>query len=116
MSAWREKILPFGYGTDIRKAGNDISLRGLAGVFKTRIKVIVVMTTGHHTQHFNPPESIQHLDEVCLIYMNLENISHYLSTTPDMDITIPPPPHPPINERCKWFIGKDSSDKLYGAD
>jgi hypothetical protein len=33
---------------------------------------------------------------VWLIYMNLEHISHYLSTTPDMDITIPPPPPPQI--------------------
>jgi hypothetical protein len=90
--------LTFGYGTDIRKAGNDYSLRGLAGAFKTRINVIVVMTTGHHIQHFNPPENIQHLDEVWLIYMNLENISHYLSTTPDMHITIPPPPPPPERE------------------
>jgi hypothetical protein len=57
---------------------------------------IVVMTTGHHIQHFNPPENIQHLDEVWLIYINLEHISHYLSTTPDMDITIPPPPPPQI--------------------
>ena len=95
-SAWRDKILPFGYGTDSRKAGNDHSLRGLAGAFKTRINVIAVMTTGHHIQHFNPPENIQHLDEVWLIYMNLENISHYLSTTPDMDITIPPSRPPPI--------------------
>jgi hypothetical protein len=43
-SAWRDKIMPFGYGNDIRKQGNDHSLRGLAGAFKTRINVIVVTT------------------------------------------------------------------------
>ena len=97
MTAWHDNIKAFGFGNiKIRKQGDDDSLCGLAGVFKTRINVIVVMTTGHHIQHFNPPENIQHLDEVWLIYMNLENISHYLSTTPEMDITIPPPPHPPI--------------------
>ena len=97
VTAWQDNIKAFGFGNiEIRKQGDDDSLRGLAGAFKTRINVIVVMTTGHHIQHFNPPENIQHLDEVWLIYMNLENISHYLSTTPDMDITIPPPPPPPI--------------------
>ena len=95
-SAWRDKILPFGYGTDLRKQGNDHSLRGLAGAFKTRINVIVITTSEHHIQQFNPPENTQHLQEVWLIYMNLENISHYLSTIPAMDPTIPPPPPPSI--------------------
>ena len=56
-SAWRDKILPFGYGTDLRKQGNDHSLRGLAGAFKTRINVIVITTSEHHIQQFNPPET-----------------------------------------------------------
>jgi hypothetical protein len=47
--------------------------------------------------------------------MNLENISHYLSTIPDM--ALPPPSPSSIIERCKRFSGEDStSDKLYGAD
>jgi hypothetical protein len=107
MTAWQDSLKAFGFGNiKTRKSGDGDSLRGLTGGFKTRINVIVVMTTGHHIQHFNPPENIQHLDEVWLIYMNLENISHYLSTTPDMDITIPPPPPPPITRGANGSSGR----------
>ena len=50
------------------------------------------MTTGHHIKQYNPPENIQHLQEVWLIYMDLENTRHFLSTTPDTALSIPPPP------------------------
>ena len=94
-SAWRDKIIPFGFGdVNTRKQGNDHSLRGLAGAFKTRINVIVVRTSGHHILQYNPPENIQHLQELWLIYMDLENTHHYLSTIPDMTLSIPPPPPP----------------------
>ena len=80
---WRDQIMPFGFGaTKIRKQGNEHSLRGLAGAFSTRINVIVVTTSGHHIQQYNPPENIQHLQELWLIYMDLENTRHYLSTIP----------------------------------
>jgi hypothetical protein len=92
---WRHQIMSFGFGeTKIRKQGNEHSLCGLAGVFSTRINVIVVTTSGHHTQQYNPPENIQHLQELWLIYMDLENTRHYLSTIPDMALSIPPPPPP----------------------
>ena len=79
---WRNQTMPFGFGDiNIRKQGNEHSLRGLAGAFSTRINVIVVMTSGHHIKQYNPPENIQHLQEVWLIYMDLENTSHYPSTT-----------------------------------
>ena len=92
---WRHQIMSFGFGeTKIRKQGNEHSLRGLAGAFSTRINVIVVTTSGHHIQQYNPPENIQHLQELWLIYMDLENTRHYLSTIPDMTLSIPPPPPP----------------------
>jgi hypothetical protein len=92
---WRHQIMSFGFGeTKIRKQGNEHSLRGLAGAFSTRINVIVVTTSGHHIQQYNPPENIQHLQELWLIYMDLENTRHYLSTIPDMALSIPPPPPP----------------------
>ncbi len=85
--------MSFGFGdTKIRKQGNEHSLRGLAGVFSTRINVFVVTTSGHHIQQYNPPENIHHLQELWLIYMDLENTCHYLSTIPDMTLSIPPPP------------------------
>jgi hypothetical protein len=92
---WRDQTMPFGFGDEtIRKQGNEHSLRGLAGEFSTRINVLVVMTSGHHIKQYNPPENIQHLQEVWLIYMDLENTRHYLSTIQDMALSIPPPPPP----------------------
>jgi hypothetical protein len=92
---WRDQTMPFGFGTiNIRKQGNEHSLCGLAGAFSSRINVIVVMTSGHHIQQYTPPENIQHLQELWLIYMDLENTRHYLSTIPDMTLSIPPPPPP----------------------
>ncbi len=92
---WRDQTMPFGFGDEtIRKQGNEHSLRGLAGEFSTRINVLVVMTSGHHIKQYNPPENIQHLQEVWLIYMDLENTRHYLSTIQDMTLSIPPPPPP----------------------
>jgi hypothetical protein len=67
-----------------RKQGTEHSLHGLTGVFSTRINVIVVTTSGHHIQKYNPPENIQHTQELWFIYMDLENTCHYLSTTPNM--------------------------------
>jgi hypothetical protein len=62
---WRHQIMSFGFGeTKIRKQGNEHSLRGLAGAFSTRINVIVVTNSGHHTQQYNPPENTQHLQEL----------------------------------------------------
>jgi hypothetical protein len=87
--------MPFGYGdTKFRKQGNEHSLCGLSGAFSTRINVIVVTTSGHHIQQYNPPVNIQYPQELWLIYMDLENTCHYLSTIPlpDMDLSIPPPP------------------------
>ena len=87
--------MSFGYGvTNIRKQGNEHSLCGLTGAFSTRINVIVVTTSGHHIQQYNPPENIHHLQELWMIYMDLENMRHYLSTIPDMALSIPPPPPP----------------------
>ena len=62
---WRNQTMPFGFGDiNIRKQGNEHSLRGLAGAFSTRVNVIVVMTSGHHIKQYNPPENTQHLQEV----------------------------------------------------
>ncbi len=66
---WRDQIMTFGYGdSKIRKQGHEHSLCGLAGAFSTRINVIVVTTSGHHIQQYNPPENIQHPQELWLIY------------------------------------------------
>ncbi len=62
---WRDQIMSFGYSNSkIRKQGNEHSLCSLAGVFSTRINVIVVTTSGHHIQQYNPPENIQHPQEL----------------------------------------------------
>ncbi len=92
---WRNQIMLFGYrDPKFRKQGNEHSLCGLAGAFSTRINVIVVTTSGHHIQQYNPPGNTHHTQELCLIYMDLENTRHYLSTTPNMVLSIPPPPPP----------------------
>jgi hypothetical protein len=81
----RNQIMLFGYrDPQFRKQGTEHSLHGLTGVFSTRINVIVVTTSGHHIQKYNPPENIQHTQELWFIYMDLENTCHYLSTTPNM--------------------------------
>ncbi len=68
-SDWRNQIMLFGYrDPNFRKQGNDHSLYGLAGAFSTRINVIVVTTSGHHIQEYNPPENIQHTQALWLIY------------------------------------------------
>ena len=96
---WRDQTMSFGFGDEtIRKQGNEHSLWGLAGAFSTRINVIVVTTSGHHIKQYNPPENIQHLQEVWLIYMDLENTRHYLSTIQDMALSIPPPPPPTTSD------------------
>ena len=92
LTDWHGQTNLFGYWDNNRKQGNEHSLRGLAGAFATRINVIVVMTTGYHIKQYNPPENIQHLQEVWLIFLDLENTLHYLSTIPDMALSIPPPP------------------------
>ncbi len=110
---WRDQTMPFGFGeTKIRKQGNEHSLRGLAGAFSTRINVIVVTLSGHHTQEYNPPENIQYLQELWLIYMDLENTRHYLSTTPDMSLSIPPPP-PPTRRGANGNPGLDERRVLW---
>jgi hypothetical protein len=108
--------MSFGFGSiKIRKQGNAHSLRGLTGVFSTRINFIVVMTSGHHIQQYNPPENIQYLQEFRLIYMDLDNARHYLSTIPDTTFSIPSSSS--NQERCKRKPGKVStSDGFFGAD
>ena len=54
---------------------------GLPGAFTTRINVIIVTTSGHHIDHYNLPENIPHSEDVWLIYLDLEDTRHYLSTT-----------------------------------
>ena len=62
-------------------------------MFKTRIHVIIVRSSGHHIIEYNPPENIQHEMELWLIYLDLEHTRHYLSTTMSPN-AVPSIPHP----------------------
>jgi hypothetical protein len=57
------------------------------------IHVIIVGTSGHRIMEYNPPENIQHKEEIWLTYMDLEHTRHYLSTTMTLNVapSIPPP-------------------------
>ncbi len=117
---WRDQIMTFGFGaTKIRKQGNEHSLRGLAVEFSTRINVIVVTTSGHHIQQYNPPENIQYLQELWLIYMDLKKYASLFIHYPGYDPQYPPSSFPTRigQERCKRKSDKVStSDGFFGVD
>ncbi len=92
-SAWQNQQKTLGFNNENRKQGDEHSLCGLTGVFKTRIHVIIVRTSGHHTMEYNPPENIQHEMEIWLIYLDLEHTRNYMSTTKSPN-TSPNIPHP----------------------
>ena len=96
VSEWRDRVMAFGFATELRKQGNEYSLCALAACFTTRINLITVSTSGHHTQAYCPPDNIQPTKEIWMLYMNLEHTRHYLSTTKIQNLapTIPPPPPP----------------------
>ena len=93
---WQDQVKAFGFGTELRKQGNEHSLRAMAVCFSNRINLIAVSTSGHHIEQYNPPDNIQHQKEIWLLYMKLEHTRHYLSTTKIQNLapTIPPPPPP----------------------
>ena len=70
-SDWQDRIKAFGFKKENRKQGDEHTLRGLAGAFATRINVIIVRTLGHCIEQYNPPENIQHQEDIWLIYMDL---------------------------------------------
>ena len=93
-----------------RKQGDEKWLRVLAGAFATRINVIIVTTSGHRIDHYNPPENIPHLKDTCLIYLDLEHTRHYLSTTKILNTAprIPPSTTGSANgntARIRWVTG-----------
>ena len=69
------------FGTVDRRKGDEHSLRGLAGSFVIHINVIIVSTTSSHIQHYKPPGTTPHTGEIWMIYLDLDNYRHYLSTT-----------------------------------
>ncbi len=92
LTDWQDRIKEFGLTNERRKQGDEHSLCGLAGVFTTRINVILVTTSGHRTEQYNPPRNRMHSEEVWLIDLNLEHTLPYLSTTKILNTTprIPP--------------------------
>jgi hypothetical protein len=99
MSVWQDLCKPFAFvDPSKRKHGNQHSLRALAACFYTRINLIVVSTSGHHTQLYDPPDNVQHRKEIWLLYMDLDHTRHYLSTTKIQPLASTlPPPHIPIS-------------------
>jgi hypothetical protein len=99
MSEWISKCNSLAFADPSkRKHGNQHSLRALAACFYTRINLIVVSTSGHHTQLYDPPDNVQHRKEIWLLYMDLDHTRHYLSTTKIQPLASTlPPPHIPIS-------------------
>ena len=64
LTNWQDRIKEFGFRNEMRKQGDEHSLRGLAGAFATRINVIIVTTSGHRTEQYNPPRHRMHSEEV----------------------------------------------------
>ena len=62
LSDWRDNVKSFGI-SDKRKQGDEHSLRGLAGAYGTRINVIIVETSSHRIQTYNP-ENKPHESEI----------------------------------------------------
>ena len=89
---WRDRIKQFGFGNEKRKQGDEHSLCGLSGAFATRINVIIVTTSGYHTEQYNPPINRTTSEEIWLIYLCLEHTRHYLSTTKVLNNTPGTPP------------------------
>jgi hypothetical protein len=81
VSEWRDRVMAFGFATELRKQGNEHSLYAMVACFTTRINLITVSTSGHHIQEYCPPDNIQPTMEIWMFYMNLEHTRHYLSTT-----------------------------------
>ena len=81
VSEWRNRVMAFGFATELRKQGNEHSLCAMAACFTTRINLITVSTSGHHVQEYCPPDNIQPTKEIWLLYMHFEHTRHYLSTT-----------------------------------
>ncbi len=81
VSECRDRVMAFGFATELRKQGNEHSLCVMAACFTTRINLITVSTSGHHIQEYCPPDNIQPTKEIWMLYMNLEHTRHYLSTT-----------------------------------
>ena len=62
VSEWQDKVKRFALvDPSKRKHGNQHSLRALTACFSTRINLIVVSTSGHHTQLYDPPDNVQDL-------------------------------------------------------
>ena len=77
-SEWRDSVKSFGI-SDNRKQGDENSLRGLAGAYGIPINVIIVGASSHHTKTYNP-ENKPLDNEIWLIYLDLPNMRHYMST------------------------------------
>ncbi len=92
VTEWRDRVMAFGFATELRKQGNEHSLCAMAACFTTRINLITVSTSGHHIQEYCPPGNIQPTKEIWMLYMNLEHTRHYLSTTKIYNLapTLPP--------------------------
>ena len=51
---WRDRVMPFVFGNERRKQGDEHSLCGLTGVFATRINDIIVTTSWYLTEQYTP--------------------------------------------------------------
>jgi hypothetical protein len=80
-SEWENQLKAFGFNNENRKQGNEHSLRGLEGAFKTRINLITVRTSEHRIEQYNPPENILHTEEIWLIYLDFAHTRHIPLTT-----------------------------------
>ena len=76
VTEWQQRVMAFGFATELRKQGNEHSLCAMAACFTTRINLITVSTSGHHTQAYCPPDNIQPTKEIWMLYMNLEHTRH----------------------------------------
>jgi hypothetical protein len=64
--------MPLVFGNERKKQGDEHSFRGLGGAFTTRINVIIVTTSGYHTEQYTPPNNRPHSEEIWLIHLHLE--------------------------------------------
>ncbi len=60
ITEWQDSVNPFGFNNHKRKEGDEHSLLVLPGAFTTRINVIIVRTSGHLIEQYNPPVHLPH--------------------------------------------------------
>ena len=91
LSDWRDSIKAIGFNNSGRKQDDEHTLRALAGAFATRINVIIVTSSGHHTVQYNPPAKTPHREVSYMVDL------HESGTYPSL------PVHHKDPERCTLY-------------